>query len=127
MDHLFSNLMHDLVRNSEILNDGHGCMMWKGALTESGYGRKKVNWPDGRKREERAQRLAFVVHNKKKYSDMPKYDDTGQQMDVSHICNNNKCIKWTHLILEAHATNTARKTCFASKTCSKRHEPHCLV
>ena len=127
MDHFFKNILHDLKRNSTVLACGHNCIEWNGACTDTGYGRKRVTWPDGQKSIEKTHRLAFMAYNKILPDKLLKTNEFGQQLDVSHLCHNKKCINEDHLVHEPHVTNMDRNGCFASGYCSKRHKPYCLL
>lgn len=127
MEAFFNNLLHDLRRNCSISVDGKGCLEWNGALTDSGYGRKRISWPDGKKRIERVHRVAFMAYYHITPPDLMKTNEYGEQIDVSHICNNKKCILKEHLVLEPHVSNMNRNECFRRGFCTKVHIPYCVV
>lgn len=127
MDNFFKNILHDLHRNSTILSHGHNCIEWNGACTASGYGRKRITWPNGQKSIEKVHRLAFMAYNKILHDKLEKSNEFDQQLDVSHLCHNKKCINEKHLVHEPHFVNMDRSSCFTHGFCSKRHEPHCLL
>ena len=49
------------------------------------YGRKSVVWPDGKKTVERVHRLSYMLTYRTLKDDVPRHDENGQQLDVSHI------------------------------------------
>ena len=127
MENFFKNILQDLKRNSTFLSCGHNCIEWNGACTESGYGRKRVSWPDGHKSIEKVHRLAFMSYNNILNDQLKKYNEFGQQLDVSHLCHNKLCINENHLIHEPHSINMDRKRCVSLGFCSKSHKPYCLL
>lgn len=127
MENFFKNVLRDLKRNCTILPNGHHCIEWNGACTDTGYGRKRVTWPDGQKFTEKTHRLAYMAYNKIVHDTMPKLNEFSQPLEVSHICHNKKCIHENHLVHEPHITNMERNGCLIAGYCSKRHTPHCLL
>lgn len=127
MEAFYRNILRDLYRNSTISLNGKDCKEWNGACTESGYGRKRVTWPDGKKSMERTHRLIYMAQHKIHYSELKNKNEFGEQLDVSHLCNNKKCIEVDHLVHEPHSINMDRNECFKHGHCSKVHSPHCII
>ena len=109
----------------------HGCIMWTGACSDSGYGR--VRNPFSKLNNQptmyRIHRLVYLLQNIYKYNDLclPKCDVIGHELDVSHICHNKLCVNIDHLILEAHFINCIRRQCVCDNRCSASHHPLCLL
>lgn len=127
MENFFLNILQELNRNSSVLHNAHSCIEWNGACTDTGYGRKRVTWPDGQKSIEKTHRLAYMAHNKILKDQLQKTNEFGQQLDISHTCHNKKCLNPDHLVNEPHRINMDRNGCYVSGLCSKRHHPHCLL
>ena len=127
MKNFLKNILHDLKRNSAVLSYGQNCIVWIGAYTDTGNGHKHVTWPDGQKSTEKAHRLAYVAHSTILRDKLPKHNELGLALDVSHMCHNKKSINIEHLILEPHYVNLDRNSCFSDGFCSKRHEPYCIL
>lgn len=96
-----------------------GCHEWVGGLEHGTYGKITVAWPDGQKCRERTHRIAYMAAHKCLKSDLPRTDDSGRKLDVSHLCHNGRCINPAHLVLEPHETNLERMSCKCQKQCSK--------
>jgi hypothetical protein len=103
------------------------CWHWRGAFDKDGYGRQRVLWPDGSVSVESAHRLSYMRQNNLfKYS-IPRMDDNGHLLDISHICHNKSCINSKHLVLEQHAINQDREHYRAQGRCSGCHRPFCVI
>ena len=104
----------------------HGCLEWQGAKTRNGgYGRLVLGVPGGGKKEFRVHRLQYMVMNR--ILEIPRTDENGSLLDVSHLCHNSVCVTPEHLILELHSKNMERRSCKAQGLCTKNHTPHCLL
>ena len=114
-------------KDCTILVDGKQCIIWEGACTASGYGRKRITWPSGEKCIEKTHRLAYMMYNKILKYDLPKRNEFNIQMDISHLCNNRKCLNVSHLVYEAHNENMDRMSCFRTGHCSRNHHPYCIA
>ena len=127
MEAFFENILLELCIKSSILPLGNKCMQWNGACSEAGYGRKRVTWPDGKKTVEKTHRLVYMAHNKILHPHLQNKNEYGEQLDVSHLCNNKKCILIEHLVHEPHCININRHDCFQKGNCSNLHYPYCMV
>ena len=104
----------------------YGCIEWQGAKTRNGgYGRLVLELPVGGKKEFRVHRLQNMVTNH--MMEVPRTDQNGSLLDVSHLCHNSVCVNPGHLTLELHAKNMERRTCKEQGLCTNKHLPHCLV
>ena len=59
-DYFERNLLN-IYKDCTFYGDGHQCIVWEGACTASGYGRKRMTWPNGDKCIEKAHRLAYMM------------------------------------------------------------------
>ena len=84
------------------------CVNFKGFKDPDGYGVKPVTWPDGRVKQERAHRVAYMLKHRLIRDEVPRLDVNGLDMDVSHLCHNQLCITPSHLVLESHSTNMSQ-------------------
>lgn len=104
------------------------CQIWTGSTDRYGYGVKRVRWPHSYKsRVERAHRVAYMLHHKLLRDQIPSLGENGEQIDISHLCNNKLCCNPHHLILEAHSVNMSRNHCFQSGILSCDHFPACIL
>lgn len=126
MNDFFKKLTCSLLKHSEIGENGcvSGCILWCGTSDCYGYGVKRVKWPDGIQKLEKAHRVAYMAHHK--LCSLPQLDETGLQLDVSHLCHTKLCINPAHLVLETHTSNMSRNHCRAARVCSLEHSPSCL-
>lgn len=126
MSDFFEKLIASLAKHSE-RGGGVGlsdCMIWFGCTDHNGYGIKRVKWPSGATRLEKAHRLAYMA-DRKIYC-LPKLDESGLQLDISHLCHTKNCIEPSHLTLESHTLNLSRSYCKSSGACSFEHSPPCV-
>ena len=104
----------------------NGCCVWRGATDKDGYGIKSVRWPDiAQTKIERAHRLSFFISKHINKNDLPRYNDAGLEMDISHLCNNRLCLLPAHLCYEPHQVNVSRRRCFQTGHCFQEHDPPC--
>lgn len=103
-----------------------GCILWTGATYASGYGYKQVKWPSGVKCHERIHRMAYMIHHKKDYTQIPQYNGP-DKLECSHLCGEKLCINVEHLNFETHAVNQQRIHCKTLGVCSQLHQPFCII
>ena len=74
----------------------------------------------------RVHRLAYML--KMKALELPRVNDSGQQLGVSHLCGNKICVNPDHLILETQSINKERQHCHGQNLCSG-HDPFvpCII
>ena len=102
------------------------CIEWVGSIDRDGYGVKRVTWPDKSCFLEKAHRVAFMYHNKLLHHEVPRLNNQGLELDVSHRCHNKVCINPLHLVLETHSANVSRGYCVTAGVCVGGHCPACL-
>jgi Zinc-binding loop region of homing endonuclease len=123
----FFHGLHVILEKKSIQNtDGKGCIHWTGAVDSSGYGKKRLVWPDGKISYVGAHRLAYMVKYHLTYATIPKKGVGVEILNVSHLCHNRLCINTDHLTLETHSVNQSREHCKMQGQCTKLHMPHCL-
>lgn len=106
----------------------HGCLLWEGATWSPGpYGkiRNPFKQYSGQPAFLRVHRLLYMAELK--IMKLPKYDETGMQVELSHLCHNPKCAKLQHLTIESHEKNMERNHCKRQGLCTKNHSPSCLL
>ena len=103
----------------------HGCHLWQGAKWKNNqYGKVLNPLPNKQTNYIGAHRLLFMMKNQLLM--LPREDEQGRQMDVSHICHQGLCLTVEHLVHEPHQINIERKQCKMAGQCSLNHEPNCL-
>ena len=108
------------------VNGGGGCILWSGSSDGHGYGRKTVTCcTTGKQKVELAHRVAYMLH--KKVTELPRTNDAGDLMDVSHLCHEKLCINPDHLVFERHSENMSRDACFRLGSCTTKHSPSCIL
>ena len=116
----------------------HGCVLWTGATTQSGYGKLKIAWrqPDGAtvSKIERAQRIVYMIKLQITVkAEFPvstvMMDGSIQPLEVSHLCHTRLCVNPDHLSLEPRCINQEREHCRNQGVCAGQHDGHpdCLV
>ncbi len=105
----------------------YGCMLWVGAKDRDGYGRFIFRYPDKRRTEERAHRIALCISNQILPNCLIPREGSGGNKEVSHLCHNPACVLIDHLVIETHIQNMDRLHCRQQGFCSKCHKPHCLM
>lgn len=105
---------------------GDECVNWQGCVDRDGYGTKRITWPNGSCSLERTHRLSFMLHHKLLRNEIPRLNDAGLELDVSHLCHNKACINPLHLVLEPHSVNVSRTYCVVRGSCCGEHNPACL-
>ena len=124
----FQALIDSILQNSEEKEPLKGCIIWKKAKTSAPqgkqYARKKNPFP-GRPKYTTAHRLMYMAHNR--MMDLPRFDEDGCRMEVSHLCHENLCQNIDHLTYESHETNMERHHCKKQGRCTHAHEPHCII
>ncbi len=126
MDEFWQRQKLKLHYKSFYKQDEKGCILWTGATYASGYGYTNVRWPQGEKTRERIHRFAYMVHFKKHFEEIPKYDGP-EGLECSHLCAEKLCINAEHLVFENHETNQQRIHCHNKGDCSRMHQPYCLI
>ncbi|MES9904858.1 MAG: hypothetical protein ABW168_19560 [Sedimenticola sp.] len=92
------------------------------------YGRMRFPvYSDKRSKIFRAHRVAYMAWHELFPEHVPEKSDTGEQLDVSHLCHRKRCIQEKHLVLERHSTNNQRKICDGQGWCSGAHQPACIL
>ena len=127
MEAFWNQIALALSKKSENNCGNYDCTEWRGALEHGLYGKKSVTWPDGSKTLERTHRLSYMLSKNILRVNLPHYNENGEQLDVSHLCHNPKCIKPEHLTFEPHSTNLDRIVCRQRKRCTGSHLPLCIV
>ena len=112
-------------RFAKNLNLEGDCVNFKCFKGPDGYGVKKMTWPDGRVKQERAHRVAYMLKHRLIRDEVPRLDVNGLDMDVSHLCHNQLCITPSHLVLKSHSTNMSRHYFVSAQSCIGQHEPPC--
>ena len=108
------------------IKGGGGCILWSGSCDRHGYGRKTVTWcTTGKLKVELAHIVAYMLH--KKLTELPRTNDAGDLMDISHRCHEKLCINPDHLVLEPHSQNMLRDACFRRGSCTMEHSPPCIL
>lgn len=121
------SLLEKLAKKTQYDQGPLHCNEWVGALHQGKYGKMLVCWPDGTKRMERTNRIAYIAANKIPKADLASHDAEGHKLEVSHLCHNGICLKPSHLVLETHETNIERVSCQKQGHCCKIHNPHCIL
>ena len=124
-------ILANIFKNCHEPSGRHGCVLWKGATYDGLYGKmrnplsKLPNQPSYM----RTHRLVYLLNNIHQYNNLflPKTDEFGCNLDVSHVCHNTLCINIAHLALESHHINCSRKHCVDIGRCNGEHEPACLL
>lgn len=110
------------IQAKSTVEEGSTCTLWQGALTsDKRYGRMAVT----SKKTDTVHRLVLMV--KLNSLELPKYNDTGEKLEASHLCGKSLCTNPEHLVLESHEDNMARLTCHNQKFCSNCHQPPCII
>lgn len=79
--------------------DGSGCWEWVGRTIVDGYGRFKLkgrNWL--------VHRLAYLW----KVGELPEFVQTGNRIEIDHLCRNRLCVNTSHLEIVTHKVNSLR-------------------
>ena len=111
-----------------------GCRTWDGHVNstqgERGYGQIRVLMPvaNGEKRS-----MKYLCH--RVMISLARMEKIPSGSEASHICHNRRCIRVSlpgnddpgHVIMESSAINSTRRTCFVNGSCSKQHQPHCIL
>ena len=100
-------------------------MLWTGCCDRHGYGRKRVTWHYDASKTERVHRIAYMVNHK--LTELPRTSESGELLEISHLCHKKLCINPEHLVLEAHMVNMSRAHCFIHGACSLEHSPPCIL
>lgn len=72
------------------------CRIWRGGKDKGGYGLISYNG-----KQDGVHRVSFMIS--KGVNSLPGFDETGEQLQVAHICDIRDCCEPTHLY---HATRT---------------------
>lgn len=106
-----------LEMNSEVVVDGGGCRVWRGARNHN-YGVMKVVI-NGKAVSRTVHRVALMCHT---HSIIPS------TLDISHLCHNPLCINPLHLVAEPHHINNNRISCTNNGVCMGHGEyPNCIL
>lgn len=122
-----------LTNLSEHMGNEQGCILFKGEMTKGkggGYGIMKVKWPGSDVyKTEKAHRMAYMLHHKLTYMEIPRIDDNNNLLECSHLCHLKTCINPAHIVLEAHESNQGRITCKIQNKChlGNHNPPSCLL
>lgn len=102
-----------LAKIDQNTQNAKGCHFWNTAFAvnqrERGfnrgpkYGRLKVTWPNGRKKNYLAHRFMHMLSNDK--------ESIPEGLHVSHLCHESLCINPAHLSLEPAHINNERQIC----------------
>lgn len=111
------------LRKKSVKGDGE-CILWTGSRDRDGYGRKMVKWSFRLQKVERVHRVAYMVT--RRLTKLPRTDNSGELLDVSHLCRSKLCINPEHLVLESHLSNMSRIHCGRAGVCSLEHSPPCV-
>ena len=76
-------------------------------------------------RNKENNRVAYMLH--KKVTELPRTNDAGDLMDVSHLCHEKLCINPDHLVFERHSENMSCDACFRLGSCTTKHSPSCIL
>ena len=93
-----------------------GCILWTGCCDRHGYGRKRVTWHYDASKTERVHRMAYMVNHK--LTELPRTSESGELLEISHLCHQKLCINPEHLVIEAYMVNMSRAHCFVHGACS---------
>lgn len=99
------------------------CIEWTGTLNRSGYADLYLTSPNGRKMHTYAHRGVYMLQHK--VLEIPRVNENGAKLEISHLCNTKICLNPTHLILETSNINRERKMCHKSGVCIG-HMPLCI-
>lgn len=138
MSFVVEKVCDQVARLSAPAPNQHGCILWTGARTTSGYGKFKVDWilPDGSTDNhiERAHRIVCMLKMNITVKDhFPRStvmaDGSVKQLEVSHLCHTRLCVTPDHLNLEPGTTNHERRHCRNQGLCTGGHDGHpdCLI
>jgi len=84
-----NNRFQEKILSSISKDEDNGCWMWKGQISNSGYGKLMIKDESNRTKTESAQKVSYIGF----IGPIP------QGMLVKHNCNNRLCVNPEHLIL----------------------------
>ena len=119
MEAFFARLVHEIGLKSVNSGNIHGCRLWHGCVTQNGYGRKKVSFPDGSKTIMLVHRVVYMCAHGT--LDIPNIGE------MSHLCHNKLCVNADHIVCESHEINMERYHCVQQGSCTGAHQPACLL
>ena len=125
MDALFDRWMGQIEKKSINIDNEHGCRLWLGACTQSGYGRKKLTFLDGSYKVILVHRVVYMCKYRSLH--IPLVNNDMKDLELSHLCNNKLCVRSDHIVLESHSVNMERIHCFNQGICTDSHNPECLI
>lgn len=110
--------------SSSRLTNVDSCIEWTGSVNKSGYADIYLRLPNQKKKfHTYAHRGVYMLEHR--LIEIPRIDNNGSKLEVSHLCNNKICLKLQHLNLETSALNRERKMCHRSGMCIG-HNPTCI-
>ena len=121
----FTTWWLQIMNKSVDMGNPHGCRLWQGYTTPLGYGRKRVTLPDGTSKQIMVSRVVYMC--REQTFDIREHDDSGEKLEMSHLCHHKLCVRQNHLVLEPHSVNMERQHCFHQGLCTGAHEPNCLI
>ena len=126
LDNLLIKLALQMRSKTLVNANDKKCNIWQGATTSDGkYGRKRVTFPDGNSKLMRVSRVVYLI--KYKTFNIPDSDESGNPVEMSHLCHNSLCVNPDHLVLESKTSNLERKHCHSQNNCTETHFPHCIM
>ena len=127
MDAFWKDLEKKFVRKCDRGPHEGGCFVWRGQVSDSGYGLQCVTWPEEGKKVEKAHRVALMLKWRVTKSNFPNVGADGGPVECSHLCHNKICVNVDHLHLEPHSINSERTHCKLQGQCARCHFPYCIL
>lgn len=87
-----------LIKSSSVVDNEHGCWLWRGQISNSGYGRLMVSDGHHQTRIDSAQQISYIA-----FIEMP-----AEGMMARQVCGNRLCVNPEHLQLFDARTRSER-------------------
>jgi hypothetical protein len=88
----------ELIKSSIVVDDERGCWLWRGQISNSGYGRLMVSDGHQQTRIDSAQQISYIAF----------IDTPADGMMARQVCGNRLCVNPQHLQLFDARTRSER-------------------